>query len=69
MTDGVGEVEIAVTEGFLGDACVDPIVVHAKGTHDDFAVVFSQILVDGEYSFGFQFEENRIDDLCDVVAS
>ena len=67
--DGVAKIEVAVAERSLLGVDLNPIVIHAKGTHHHLAIVTSQIAIERSQTLSLQFEENRIDELHHIIAT
>ena len=48
---------------------MNPVPIHAESAKDDATVMAAEVVVDGADAFGFKFQEQRVDELHDVVAS
>ena len=63
------EVEVGVAEGVAVRAGFHPVVVHAEGAHEEFAVVPAETLIERPDTLGTQGKEYRVDELHDVISA
>ena len=64
----VAEIEVTITQRLAGNALVDPIVIHAKGTEDYPTVMAAQIAIDGLDALGLELKEHGVDKLHHIIA-
>ena len=61
------DIEIRIAKGSAVETSLHPVVVHAESTENEFSVVATDIIVE-RFDFSCsQIEEDRIDELHDVV--